>query len=147
MTNEEKQLLLKDLCARLPYNPWVLVEFEGSNQEWKTTLKQEYCVDYISGKRTKLYSCEITVKPYLRPLTSMTEEERKEYKDMNVLDNCDEFSNIEKNIEDIKKNGEENYIQLPRTHAQDYLNSIHVDYRGLIEKGLALEALEGMYEI
>lgn len=65
---------------------------------------------------------------------------------MNVLDNCDEFSNIKKNIEDIKKNGEENYIQLPRTHAQDYLNSIYVDYRGLIEKGLALEAPEGMYK-
>ena len=118
MTEEEKELLIKDLCARLPYNPCVLVEFEGSNQEWKTTLQQEYCVGYISGKITKLYSCEITVKPYLRQMSSMTEEER-----------CEHY----------RLKGHSDW------QAQDYLDSIHVDYRGLIWKGLALEAPEGMY--
>lgn len=132
MTQEEKDLLLKDLCGRLPYGVHILYD-NTEVREMGLGSIHDFMFD----------SAE--VKPYLRTMPSMTEKERKEYKDMNVLDNCDEFSNIKKNIEDIKKNGEENYIQLPRTHAQDYLNSIHVDYRGLIEKGLALEAPEGMY--
>ena len=133
MMQEEKELLLKDLCGRLPYGVHILYDNTEVREMGLGSL-HDFMFD----------SAE--VKPYLRSMQSMTEEEKKEYKDMNVLDNCDEFSNIKKNIEDIKKNGEENYIQLPRTHAQDYLNSIHVDYRGLIEKGLALEAPEGMYK-
>lgn len=132
MTQQEKELLLKDLCGRLPYGVHILYDNTEVREMGLGSL-HDFMFD----------SAE--VKPYLRPMPSMTEKERKEYKVMNVLDKCDEFSYIEKNIEDIKKNGEENYIQLPRTHAQDYLNSIHVDYRGLIEKGLALEAPEGMY--
>ena len=134
MTQEEKELLLKDLCARLPYNPWVLIEFEGSNQEWKTTLQQEYCVGYISGKITKLYSCEITVKPYLRPLTSMTEEE------LNELENVVSLSLYDSRDSEIL-NGK----TITNGADIDWLNAHHFDYRGLIEMGLALEALKGMY--
>ena len=71
-------------------------------------------------------------------MSSMTEEEEKEYSNAHVLDNCDELANIQ-------KYGNK-YIQLARTHAHDYLVSHHFDYRGLIEMGLALEAPEGMYE-
>ena len=131
MTQEEKQLLLQDLCARLLYNPWVLVEFEGSNQEWKTTLQQEYCVGYISGKITKLYSREITVKPYLRPLTSMTEDEEIEFC-MTVFDT-------------VLRITEKKHTCIVSFEQINWLNAHHFDYRGLIEKGLALEAPEGMY--
>lgn len=183
MTQEEKELLLKDLCGRLPFHVKVAIDFEGylevlpddENLEYPYRKNLNFILDYknktiedISKEPHILYAYPCTerfamlngytyeldygvpvefIKPYLRPMSNMTEEERKEYKDMNVLDNCDEFSNIKKNIEDIKKNAAENYIQLPRTHAQDYLNSIHIDYRGLIENGLALEAPEGMYNI
>ena len=144
MTTEDKQLLLQDLCARLPYMDDLKVaryiERDGVIMDF--IPKFTFNLDILN---ISMRNPEFIIKPYLRPMLSMTAEERKEYKDMNVLDNCDEFSNIEKNIEDIKKNGEENYIQLPRTYAQDYLNSIHVDYRGLIERGLALPAPEGMY--
>jgi len=131
MKQKDKELLLQDLCARLPYNPWVLVEFEGSNQEWKTTLQQEYCVGYISGKITKLYSCEITVKPYLRPLTSMTEDEEIEFC-MTVFDT-------------VLRITEKKHTCLVSFEQINWLNAHHFDYRGLIEKGLALEAPEGMY--
>ena len=131
MKQEDKELLLQDLCARLPYNPWVLVEFEGSNQEWKTTLQQEYCVGYISGKITKLYSCEITVKPYLRPLTSMTEDEEIEFC-MTVFDT-------------VLRITEKKHTCLVSFEQINWLNAHHFDYRGLIEKGFALEAPEGMY--
>lgn len=133
MKQEDKELLLQDLCARLPYNPWVLVEFEGSNQEWKTTLQQEYCVGYISGKITKLYSREITVKPYLRPLISMTEDEEIEFC-MTVFDT-------------VLRITEKKHTCLVSFEQINWLNAHHFDYRGLIEKGLALEAPEGMYNI
>ena len=133
MKQEDKELLLQDLCARLLYNPWVLVEFEGSNQEWKTTLQQEYCVGYISGKITKLYSREITVKPYLRPLTSMTEDEEIEFC-MTVFDT-------------VLRITEKKHTCLVSFEQINWLNAHHFDYRGLIEKGLALEAPEGMYEV
>lgn len=147
MTKEEKELLLMYLCAMLPYKLHCMVfKLNGDIKENDDVLYGVIGDNVVTLKSDK-DECLMyyQIKPYLRPMSSMTEEERKEYKDMNVLDNCDEFSNIKKNIEDIKKNGEENYIQLPRTHAQDYLNSIHVDYRGLIPMGLALEAPEGMY--
>ena len=132
MKQEDKELLLQDLGARLPYNPWVLIEFEGSNQDWKTTLQQEYCVGYISGKITKLYSCEITVKPYLRPLTSMSEDEEIEFC-MTVFDT-------------VLRITEKKHTCLVSFEQINWLNAHHFDYRGLIEKGLALEAPEGMYK-
>lgn len=147
MNDIEKKLLFADICARIPYG----LKIKSNESGIVTTIKRGGTFDDGNDYFiTQYIGCALKVDefmPYLRPMSSMTAEERKEYKDMNVLDNCDEFSNIEKNIEDIKKNGEENYIQLPRTHAQDYLNSIHVDYRGLIERGLALPAPEGMYEV
>ena len=151
MTNKDKQLLLKDLCGRLPYETRVRYIYSFAGAVGISGYSDEGILSYDKLQNFSLPNIGYekrrvdNILPYLRPMSSMTEEEKKEYKDMNVLDNCDEFSNIKKNIEDIKKNGEENYIQLPRTHAQDYLNSIHVDYRGLIEKGLAFEAPEGMY--
>lgn len=145
MTQEKKNLLLKDLCARLLYNPWVLLEFEGSNQEWKTTLQQEYCVGYISGKITKLYSREITVKPYLRPMESMTEEEKRELSKKYVWDI--NYGQVEIRYhsdgywDDNTECPTREYLNL-----FDWLNAHHFDYRGLIEKGLALEATKDMYK-
>lgn len=104
MTNEQKQLLIIDLCARLPYG----VIIEGLSGPVKLS-------DYYSRidiTKARLY------KPYLRPLSSMTDEEKEE------LGNC------------------ENSVQ--RT---DFFYSHHIDCRFMIEKGLALEAPEGMYKI
>jgi hypothetical protein len=138
MTQEEKDLLLKDLCARLPYG--VKVAY----------LASTYDVDYIESKfdEIKLENLDCTidlgnVKPYLRPMSSMTEEEKEE---MHKL---------------LSPKGTAQYdidgIRTPMSHYGDfipykfmddilqYLNKHHFDYRGLIEKGLALEAPEGMY--
>ena len=112
MTQEDKELLLKDLCARLPYG----VIIEGLNGPVKLS-------DYYSRidiTKARLY------KPYLRPMSSMTKEEVIEY-----LSACDK---------DYKDS-----LTTPRHSGADWLNAHHFDYRGLIEKGLALEAPEGMY--
>ena len=119
MTPEEKQLLLKDLCARMSYG--VRIGIDGlSNPMDLYSIAEEDGIFYING----YYSINET-KPYLRPMSSMTEEEEGEFRKIMP-------SNPSKG---------ENWIQ-----TFDWLNAHHFDYRGLIKKGLALEALEGMYE-
>ena len=118
MTQEEKQLLLKDLCARLPYG--VKVNFR-SNIEVLCEVHIYQSVQTVVGERGILYDIDMpNVKPYLRPMSSMTEEEYEEF-------------------------GYDVLRYTPREF--DWLNKHHFDYRGLIEKGLALEAPEGMYKI
>ena len=119
MTNEERQLLLKDLCGRLPYH--IMVEYRGTN------------VDLTQYARSvKIENC----KPYLRPMSSMTEEEKKErdfycgYKPYYEEEDCGERYITEYDMPD--------YI--------DFLYEHHLDFRGLIEKGLAIEAPEDMYK-
>lgn len=118
MPQEDKELLIKDLFARLPYG---------------VKCKDQYG-DYIN---VNIYNAHIehlidqilsgVIQIVLRPMSSMTEEEKTEYR------------NIAPGIE-------WNYgIQFPTTNKMDWLNARHFDYRGLIERGLALEELEGMY--
>lgn len=119
MTKEEKQLLLIDLCARLPYD----VQCEiGGLRYGPYTFTGEDVEDLIDGR---------TFKPYLRPMSSMAEEEINEF----IL------------ISDTTLwLGDKRSICILSLKQMDWLNSHHFDYRGLIEKGLALEAPEGMYK-
>ena len=117
MTQEEKQLLLKDLCARLPYNVKIQVK------EW-ATLDTELKVGHIN----RLQNDDLELKPYLRPMSSMTEEERDEYHKA-----CTEVLLMR-------------YRASSHYPVTDWLLIHHFDYRGLIEKGLAIEAKEGMYK-
>ena len=134
MTNEEKQLLLKDLCSRLPYG----VKLDnGLKLRSIDALTQ---IVSCSGSDKKI-DC---IKPYLRPLSSMTEEERKEYKSFFRIGEyaCGgslygvEYEYIDADSDDISQP-----ISLI-----DWLNAHHFDYRGLIPMGLALEAPDGMYK-
>jgi hypothetical protein len=120
MTQEEKQLLLKDLSARLPYG--VKVNFRG-NIEILREVHIYKSVQTIIGESGMLYDIDMPfVKPYFRPMSSMTEEEKLEYV--------------------IAWDSRQPYLP---TEAMDWLNAHHLDYRGLIEKGLALEAPADMY--
>lgn len=107
MTTEEKQLLLKDLRARLSCG--VVVR------------RTYYTLDIILDDNW-------AVKPYLRPMSSMTEEEEDEYQECGNKDIA------------------EAYIHLVPNNRIDWLNAHHFDYRRLIEKGLAIKAPEGMYK-
>ena len=70
MAQEEKQLLLKDLSARLPYG--VMVECSiDSGESMDVVLAPSHITEFVEDS--------IMVKPYLRPMSSMTEEEKKEY--------------------------------------------------------------------
>lgn len=111
MTQEEKKLLIKDLSARLLY---------GTKVCYRLSDKDKYTTETLSGHMLDYFNENsiIEVKPYLRPMSSMTEEEYREF-------------------------GYDVLRYTPREF--DWLNAHYFDYRGLIEKGLALEAPEGMY--
>jgi hypothetical protein len=128
LSKEEKELLLKDLCARIPYGVKVC-----AGEDLAMTLKQIDYKCFCESWENEDFKCHSRwMFPYLRPMSSMTEEEKEEY--INI------------------KQGECNGCVLtgkgdPNTEflLVDFFNAHHFDYRGLIEKGLALEAHEGMY--
>ena len=133
MTQEEKDLLLKDLCTRLPYRvkgvyilgdtiwsekPETIVNIDLQKEKiWTNDTVQGYNIE------------DQDFKPYLRPMSSMTEKEN------------DEFENLLEGIVD----GVERWDKPDLCEEYDWLNTHHFDYRGLIEKGLALEAPKDMY--
>lgn len=121
MTQEDKALLLKDLCARLPYNVTCQVEFkENGKYNSKVMLLSGIFTDeaYFTTKGGSIYSNEY--KPYLFPLSSMTEEQKQEYQHITERWMYDSSYSISDSI--------------------DWLNVHHFDYRGLIENGLAIDA-------
>ena len=117
MTQEHKELLFKDLCARLPYG----IKFlrESWNYEWDQELSVIEVLEDIDKdgyiNRTKVYNVE-DIKPYLFPLSSMTEEQEKEWLYTLSSDYHITYDTV------------------------DWLNKNHFDYRGLIPMGLAIDA-------
>ena len=121
MTQEEKELLIKDLCARLPYGvnakdleeepPFTIVGFDGSefidDGDWEHKIE--------------------SVKPYLRPMSDLAKLWWLQLTEWEIQH---PFTLFDSPLEAI-----------------DYFLENHLDYRGLIPMGLALEAPEGMYKI
>lgn len=141
MNQKEKQLLIKDLCARLLYG--VICRLSDKSADVSITEKLG-----LGGLDHFIYGT-MDVLPYLRPISSMTEDEMDKLFDVLHIDkdgNDEDWIKINDalGIKFFFPTGKwvENVAE-----AYDYLNSIHIDYRGLIEKGLALEAPEGMYKI
>lgn len=113
MTQEQRDLLIKDLVQRLPYG--VMAKFGDSNPSKITNIT--HCIDSNSwfveseGESDGMICPIDNVKPYLFPLSSMTEEQLKEY------------------------------MTIPSGYRTiDWFNKNHFDYRCLIEKGLAIDA-------
>ena len=128
MTQEDKEILLKDLSARMPYG--VKVQFK-TNSVIENKYKFIYNVDgeyeYINIGKSNLTldiikmlsnNCIDEIKPYLFPLSSMTEEQEKECQQIKHSYYYDDDSFV----------------------LFDWYNKNHFDYRGLIEKGLAIDA-------
>ena len=127
MTQEEKMLLIKDLSARLPYAVTVehISGFRGTLHD--LTVHHMYddndnvydaiCYTDFFGDGDSIYIEYF--KPYLFPFSSMTEEQKQEY----------EITTIKDGI-----------LTVWTTETYDCLNKHHIDYRGLIPKGLANDA-------
>lgn len=157
MKQEYKELLLKDLSARLPYGVEVnYKENEYDIRHWKidslhtpTYSERGILIDtdyegWISF--TEYKGCGMSTGsrplhieknlPFLRPMSSMTEDEYEQYRKFSYY-----------GAAGYRNNDYKEMIATPSFEKLDFLNAHHFDYRGLIEKGLALEAPEGMYQI
>ncbi len=150
MTQKEKQILIKDLCARLPYGVKIQLRNTYNYHHENICKPGDFTIDEIrsidkEGEYIKIYhnnpldwswyidDIEIDdIKPYLRPMSSMTDDEREEYRNLGGV---------------MSYNPEhDNWAMCAFTpEAYDWLNKKQFDYRGLIPKGLAIEAPEGMY--
>lgn len=133
MTQQDKELLLKDLCPRLPYGVKCHIEDnEMGDIDKELTPIEVYAL---------MLGTTVNIKPYLRSMSSMTEKEYKEYDKALELD-C----NISANVLKTNLKAKKRVLVATWYNGTDWLNAHHFDYRGLISKGLALEALEGMYK-
>ena len=126
MNQEDKELLLKDLCARLPYGVKVNEAIHGdftliglTNERVFTTCEIEGCHNDFPIEN---------IKPYLFPMSSMTEEERR------TLDSMCNGVEMMSRLSGLKMFDK----------AFDWLDKNGFDYRGLIPKGLAIDAT-GLY--
>lgn len=149
MTQEEKELLVEDLCGRLPYGVKILYEGWDSDHgcEFNTVedligIDDKFIYTLWRGERDKHSIVEplsiIDYKPYLRPLSSITDEEERQ-----INESLEEVYNFTFKTEELLENIKEQKTFPSSTI--DLMNKFHLDYRGLIPMGLALEAKEGMY--
>lgn len=163
MNKEDKELLLKDLCCRLPYGVRCYAyqfKIDGNDCECHgefVGFKDGYFYlnNRVSINEGKTYDERYSdVKPYLRPMPSMTNEEKEAL--LNLLFDkearifyIDEEGQIDGKTTDLMKEGINypSFCPINITMYIDFLNAHHFDYRGLIEMGLALEATEEMYNI
>ena len=131
MTQEDKELLLKDLCARLPYGVKAkvldedILRYDYSSEEGGFINGIENINNglFVIQCREDSYVLSYDeFKPYLRPMSSMTDSEAIEWHKTTFGQRWITEDNIERCI--------------------DWLNAHHFDFRGLIEKGLALDATD-----
>ena len=126
MKIEDKELLLKDLCARLPYGTIGIYEATGWTDE-KATLSPNIYNNVIEGWK---------FTPYLFPLSSMNEEQKAELENLGW-----NFDNFEiHNVSECFGTYREYVAHLDCFVLIDWLNKNNFDYRGLIEKELAIDA-------
>ena len=125
MAQEDKELLIKDLCARLDTNlVCSIYRTDDEGVGYRDEVLHGYCKGDIWYEFYFREDCSVgidnvsKIKPYLFPLSSMTEEQCKEYWE-------------------LEHSGNMEHLSVP---ALDWLNKNHFDYRGLIEKGLAIDA-------
>jgi len=130
MTQEEKELLLKDLCARLPYKVHCRVFKLNGDIKENDDILYGIVGDNVMTLKSDKDECLMyyQIKPYLRPMSSMTDKEKIEYDQIRY----DPWHS--------------HYDEQISFKMIDWLNKKMFDYRGLIPMGLALSAKEGMYQ-
>jgi hypothetical protein len=159
MSPEDRKLLITDLTSRIEYGVICMIErvddFGPIHRNEKLTgfCNEENGYFYFDFGYGLTVEFAEKVKPYLRPMSSMTEEEKEEL--LNLLFDkeakyfyIDEEGLIDGKTSYLMKEGLNYPAFCPINIVlyTDWLNAHHFDYRGLIEKGLAFEAPEGMYE-
>ena len=149
MTQNEKDILLKDLCGRLPYGVKIVIQdtFKYSivSREYHvldvSNFSDIFCFNYKKfDKRMKKamreHPNDIVIKPYLFPLSSMTEEQ---YYEMMSCSSEDCLDHMEM-VKSLRECTDFTHWPLYEYRVIDWFNKNHFDYRGLIPMGLAIDA-------
>lgn len=132
-----KQEVINDICARLPYEIFIHYVYRDiRGKEWPTDLNLTHFASDVESVVEFLEDVEVeNPKPYLRPMSSMTNEEHGRYM---------EFIEWSHNDYDGTTT---TCINKERLHEYlDFIYSHHLDDNNFIEKDLALEAPENMYK-
>ena len=134
MTQEEKELVLKELCSRLPYGVKIK-EQDGDYIDVNIyNAHIEHLIDRVGAGLDKMV---------FRPLSSMTKEEEIECEKLGLgFMASGEYADEETGFRTYIG---QSFELIPQIETYDWLNEHHFDYRGLIEKDLALEAKEEIY--
>ena len=134
MTQKVKDLLLKDLCARLPYGVKVEYKNEIFDVEHVSSMYEEVKLDTY-----ETWTVDVSdVKPYLFPLSSITEEQRNDISKL-LIETQNEYSPYG----ELNMKGCDNLFICTVKQANVFINyclTYHLDINGLIEKGLAIDA-------
>ena len=146
MTQENKDLLLKDLCSRLPYGVKIALKNNGAYHHENIAKRGDVTIEILKGFNGNYFSIRHTnpldwdwydddidiedIKPYLFPLSSMTDEQKEE---LNVLFDLD----VEVAITHIKNDTPNFFTGLNRLN---WFIKHHFDIYGLIPMGLAIDA-------
>lgn len=154
MTREEdKELLLKDLCARLPYNVKAYVK-NWSKLDRKyyediydvmsvfPSLNEVHVQSELGSVDVLLGHSDYDIKPYLFPISSMTDEIMEELNVIGFFKYSDTIANVS-HLESKCGISEEIYTYLDVegiSYLIEFFHKHHIDYKGLIERGLALDA-------
>ena len=150
MVQEDKELLIKDLCARLPYGVKAkvlnedILRYDYSSEEGGFIKGIENVNDglfVIECRKDGYVLSYDEFKPYLFPLSSITEM-LEELNTIGFFKYCDTIANVS-HIESKNGISEEIYTYIDIESISGLMNffhSHHIDYRGLIEKGLAIDA-------
>ena len=129
MNREEKYLVIDDISGRVPHGvvfktDWGNKTLKGIQYDYVNTLLY-FGVCNSTNKIIETYVSE--VKPYLLPISSMSDKQKKELEDTLIRLNLEALS-------------DEISSEVIATYEIDFYNKNHIDYRGLIPKGLALDA-------
>lgn len=145
MTQEySKKLLLKDLCARLPYHPQIKIY----NDSWEGCQYGEFDND-LYYHHVEAFVCDrIEIELYLRPMSSMTEEEKDFIRNKYFFEDWDSWNDLlhlhyhKINIEEISE-----FMDWLYAHHFDFPREINGKLTTLVDLGLAIEAPKDMYKI
>lgn len=129
MTQEQKDQLIADLCARFPYGIYAKLNDTDMRVIDLYYYRGDVVFNLVSGEKTYIGVEGERVRPYLRSMSTMTVEESKEYQSTFATH--------------VSSNGLK--MVYPASESYDWLNRKHFDFRGLIELGLAFEAPDWMY--
>lgn len=146
MKEEDKELLRIDLCSRIPYHPYVSVilppGLRGAHWKLEDDLKTRTKLDYYVLKNNDVEY----IRPHLRPMSSMSDDERFEWirESLYEVESRTILGVLEYYYTDYI--GEIDKLR-PNYKSIDWLNKNNFDYRGLIEKELAIAATKSMYNI